>query len=546
VRRGSVILAVMVVVTIAALTGATGVYLARSQAAVTSGSLKRTQSRALAWSGVQAAMAEMADQREKLLDGEAPDVTREWDLYATESGERGVVRLVALTSEESGGEGRGGAVAVSEQARLDLNIATKDMLAALGLEPGLAQAIVAGKGDGYQSVEELLRVPGITAAVLKGEAGLVQQGAAEEMPGAGQWHGALTDVVTVMSFDPNIQAGLGENGADYKGKLRVNLHQPWSDRLATAIDDRFGEGSSKIVKSFIDKGTEFKTMADIVGALRTMHVEVKDWAGVLDAFTVSADMYAHGKVDINRAPARVLYGVPGIDATAAEQIVHVREKLDAAARRSVTWPLVEGLMTEEQFARGVDYITTRSMQWRVRVEAGILPAPPPGVTQRAEHASLRDRVILEAVIDVASERPRVAYLRDVTVREAAEVLYRDVIAAGQAEEDEEIGPRDVMAGLGAAEDAPPPAPEAAESPLMDLGGLNLAGGLKPQRDMSVTTMSEGLVNMDFGGLDLGMDEDEREPVGPPVPDEVVQEQVKSGPDRRLGRWNVPKKEGAAP
>ena len=94
-RHAMVLLSVMLVVTIAALAGTTAMYFAQAQMAATRTTLKRTQSRAMAWSGVQAAMAEIADQREKLLDGGAPELTLEWELFAEEAGARGVVRLLA-------------------------------------------------------------------------------------------------------------------------------------------------------------------------------------------------------------------------------------------------------------------------------------------------------------------------------------------------------------------------------------------------------------------------------------------------------------------
>src|SRR5262245_21083310 len=92
-RRAMILLSVMLVVAIAALAGTTAMYFSQAQMASTRTTLKRTQARAMAWSGVQAAMAEIADQREKLLDGGAPDLTTEWELFSEEGGARGVVRL---------------------------------------------------------------------------------------------------------------------------------------------------------------------------------------------------------------------------------------------------------------------------------------------------------------------------------------------------------------------------------------------------------------------------------------------------------------------
>jgi DNA uptake protein ComE-like DNA-binding protein len=540
-RRASVILAVLVVVTIAALSGATGVYVVRSQAAASAAMLKRTQARALAWSGVQAVMAELAGQREALMDGGAPDLTPEWELFTDSGGGRGVVRL--LSQDEP--------LAVSEQGKLDLNAVTAPMLAALGLEPDLAAAIVAERGKHpYGSVEDLLRVPAVTAQVLRGEAGRAP--AADGAPAAADSRPVpLGSVLTVFSFDPNIQAGLGENASAHRGKLRVNLDQPWSDRLAKAIDDRFGQGASIAVKSFIDKGAQFRSLSDIVGALRTFRLEVKDWPPVLDAFTVSPEMYSGGKVDLNRAPVEVLAAIPGLDPEIAAQIVAAREKLDSAAKASIVWPLAEGLMTQEAFAQAADWLTTRSMQWRVRLEAGTIAPAADGSRPSSDRAVLHDRVVMEAVIDVASERPRVAYLREITMQEAAGRLYESLIASGEEEAGADDG--DPFAALLPPDEAlPVPAPaDLPEAP--DLGdGRRVGPGLRvmPESPRGRRPAGQTRLQMDrlnLAGLDLGFD-NQAPPaeVGPPAPEAAAGPPPGEPADRRLGRWNIPRSEGAAP
>src|SRR5690606_583411 len=112
----------------------------------------------------------------------------------------------------------------------------------------------------------------------------------------------------------------------------------------------------------------------------------------------------------------------------AAGIVARRESLAPDLRLSPAWLAEEELLSPEQYQAIADLVTTRSMQWRVRVEAG-LTAPGAtgfgvsidelsfdefGVLDAEGGTRLQRRVELEAVIDVASQRPRVAFLRDVT------------------------------------------------------------------------------------------------------------------------------------
>lgn len=499
VRRGTpgmVLLTVLIVVAIAALAGTTAMYLARAEVAAARTTLTRTQSRALAWSGVQAVMSELEDQREKLLDGGEPDLTGEWDLYSEEGGRRGIVRLVAW--------GEGGPVAEAEGARLDLNAASADMLKLLGFDEKSAAAVVSARDrQKLLSERELAGMEGVSLAASK----------ASGARGPVAVERDLLSLCTVFSFDPNVQSGLGENGSDHRGRQRVNLNVAWSDRLAEAVDDRFGEGSSTAVKQFFDRGTKFKGMADIVAAAISANVEPKDWAPIVDALTVTADPYLIGRVDLNHAPVEVLSVVPGISAEAAGRIVGARDSVDAAARRTPVWPVIEGILQPQEYVKAADFLTTRSLQWRVRVEAGTAAASDQ--EQREQSAVLADRVVLEAVIDVASERPRIAYLRDVSLEDQAERL------------------------LGA--DAEPHEPLVAAEPpsvVEEPGGLKL-GGLELDTDLD---LSSGM-NKGFGDLDLGGKKEKPEATGQSKPQEAGAEAGPPAPpaagvDRRVGRWTT--------
>src|SRR4051812_37446493 len=93
-RRGSILLTVMVVITLAALVGTTVLYRADAQRGSARNGMEHAQLRALAWSGVQGAMAELASQRGDLMQGGTPALTGEWSLY--KGTVRGGIRLAPI------------------------------------------------------------------------------------------------------------------------------------------------------------------------------------------------------------------------------------------------------------------------------------------------------------------------------------------------------------------------------------------------------------------------------------------------------------------
>lgn len=486
-RPGTILVAVLLVVTISALAASVAMYYGEAAAAGSEVTLRRTRSRAMAWSGVQALMAELDAQRDKLLDGEAPLVTTQWQAFES-SGRRGIVRLVAMERDDSGLE----RWVVSENAKIDLNRATTEMLAKVGpLGEQQASAIVAARDKGFGSVEELVRVPGVAELLGQREIGDEDFG-----PASGDVD-HLESFLTVFSFDPNVQSGIDPGGADAKGKLRVNLNVQWSEELANAISARFGAAAANSAKALFDSGAKFKTIADVAGALKKANLPPSSWAPFLDAFTLSPDPYLPGKVDLNRASASVLAAIPGFSRDSADEVVRRRASLDAAVRRSIAWPLSEGILNESDFVIAADWLTTRSLQWRARVEVGVV-----GVASEdsGRSAKLDERMVVEVVIDVASERPRVAYLRDVSLSDTAAILATEAEAVP-----EEAG----KGALGA---------DVADIP---------SNGAKLEMDASLKMSSA----LDFG----------HPPMATTVPSNVAAEPTAAAvpvapQDRRIGRW----------
>src|SRR5262245_19123262 len=90
--------AVLAIVAVAILIATSLLYLAQSQAMGASVSAETEQSRALAWSGVQAVMSRLNDQRERILSGQIPEIDSQLTIYET-STRAGVVRLLHVPGQ---------------------------------------------------------------------------------------------------------------------------------------------------------------------------------------------------------------------------------------------------------------------------------------------------------------------------------------------------------------------------------------------------------------------------------------------------------------
>lgn len=498
-RHGSVLFAVLLVVAGAAVVVAGMLSAADARLVTSKAESERARARALAWSGVRVVMAQLEEQREQLLAGAEPVLEIPAQVYGDETGRAGVVRLEEVSP---------GRLWAAEAGKLNVNVADAAMIAKLpGVSGELAGRIVSARGqNGFASIEDLARVEGITPELLHGEDD-------EE----GQPAAALADLVTVSSFDPRVQAGL----AGAPGVLRVRPAGEWTERLQASVRDRIGEAGVGAVRQLYARGGSLRKTSEAVNALRTTGTPVAEWGKVLDLFTAIDDEYAPGLIDINAAPAAVLACVPGLEA-AAEQIASQREGLDEATRSDAAWIVVRGLVTPEEFEAASDWITTRSLQYRVRVAAGFQREREGrgdefGVFIEAP-SELEYPVVFEAVVDAASRRVRVASLRDVTGLADA----RAYVAASRPERGEparEPG--------SAANEAPPPT-ESEPEPIREPISLNLDSRLERNRlDFGSPPVEPSTTgrNARRGGASA-------ERVAPPA-------ETRPSVDRRSGRWRAP-------
>lgn len=453
-RRGLVILTVLVIVAAAALIATTAIVTAGGERHSAEADARRAESEALAWSGVQLALDELATQRDDLLRGKSPELTASWTLYTTPAGERAVVRLVPDESAN---------VAFPEGARLDVNTASAESLAKVpGLDESSAQAIVAARP--VQSVRDLARVSG-----------------ADLDPDA------LSAYLTAYSYEPVVQAGVGDDART--GRKRINLGGAWTSELANAIDEQWGRGVADVVKGLRDAGATFDSYAEYVRVLSDNKVQRSEWGRIFDAVCTTDDAYEGGRVDMLRAPEAVLACVPGLDEDTASSIVNARDRLSDTERRTLTWAIDQGILTPEAWAQAAPSLTMRSLQWRVRLEAGF--APPAGETEsaaalrdalNADEAPLAGRVVLEAVLDVGSRAARLAFIRDATYEGAWRLVRADRAVADDdtpIEDDEDQLP-DLAMGRGGPPPGPPPGlppgppPADARGPARDAGASTTA------------------------------------------------------------------------
>ncbi len=426
-RRAMTLIAVLLVMGGAIVIATSLLFVSQSQLAALSAATDAAQARAIAWSGIQAVMLRLDDQRSEILEGRLPRIDEQLTIYES-AGRLGVARLLPL--------GAGGERLVPEAAKLDLESADASALAATGLvDEALAAAVIDHRkalGRPWQSVAELLDVTGMDAEILWGSVDDIAAGAAAT---SAEPRG-LADVVTVFSFEPALQRN---------GKLRIDLNVPWSQDLADRVAERFSQQASDTLRRVVESGTSFESEAKIFQVLNFFQVPTEDWPDIVDAFTTEAGEFHFGRMDINAAPYEALLALPDLGLERSAQIVQEREQLSDDERATIAWPALRGIIKAQEYEKLAGRITTRSWTYRLRLAAGVASADDP-------EGPLRGAVTWEAVIDLSSPRPRVAYLRDVSWLAATAM-----VAAGAAGEEE---PQEEPQAEPAAEAPEPPEPAA--------------------------------------------------------------------------------------
>lgn len=438
-RRSFVLIAVLVIVGSALLIATSLVFVGQTQATAAASAAGVEQSRALAWSGLQAVTTRLNDQRERILAGQLALLTTEQLVIYETSSALGVVRLLPSTGP---GASEDDALA-PESAKLDLNTIDANAMVRTDMIDSAAAAVIIAHRDQtppkpFHSLLELLHVPGAhiepeailgpleeltpmdDAQLKRGDLGERVRSRLADQPAR-----CLADVLTVFSVEPALQQN---------GKRRINLNVKWSEELGRSVADRFGQQSADLLKQIYESGATFENEAKIFQALRFFKTPPQDWPPILDAFTTESGEYHFGRLDINSAPYEALLSLPGITAEQARRIVSVRQELSPQELTTIAWPAIAQIIPPEAYDQLAGKITTRSWAYRVRIAAGEADAEHPD-------GPLSHPVIYEAVIDLSAPKARIAYLRDITLLQDATWLAAN--AAGDPDEQAQLEATDL-------------------------------------------------------------------------------------------------------
>lgn len=310
--RGAVLPASLIFVAVVALTATALIASMGASSAEADAWANREQARFAAEAGVLAALAEIDRQRDDLLAGEAPELTGEWDL----EGESDRVWSIRVLSVES------------EAARLPERFVPRSTSA---------------MGESRGAVETRVETEDEPAPALE---------------------------TTRLANDPPVQAGVGSAaaGISERGEARIVVTDGLTDDDLQRIRERLGDEAGDAAR----RDRSSSSFASRSGFVRWLFgpagpSEPGMRAAWYDLIEFGERPERTPRVDLNRAPAPVLALALGIED--ASDIVRTRERLASDDRASPLWIVEEGLMSVESFAAVSDRVATRSLQWRVRVEA---------------------------------------------------------------------------------------------------------------------------------------------------------------------------------
>ena len=311
---------------------------------------------------------------------------------------------------------------VAETSKLNLNIATPDMLLKLpNMTSDVAASIKAWrdpasvltpegaesdyylslpdpyncKNSLFETVEELFLVKGVTATLLFGqdvnrngvldsaETGLPASAGAQL--GTGRPDSGLYNFLTVYGVEPNTSAD---------GAARVNLNNASLQALSSVLQQALSGARLSQVAQLARSGRPFRNVLDFYFRAGLTAAE---FGPIADRLTTRSEGTLNGLVNVNTAPRAVLLCLPGLDAGDVDALVSKRGATGADLS-SIAW-VVEALPRDKAIAVA-DLITVRSYQY----SADIVAVSGNG------RAYKRYR----AVLDTRNTPPKVVYWKDLT------------------------------------------------------------------------------------------------------------------------------------
>lgn len=448
-RGGTILIAVLVITSLVTMLAMGMLYRMRAEAAASSAAHSGQQAYAVAMSALFRTMAVLQTSRgDMAVWYDNPDLFRNQFVTGDGRGDNWYFTLYAPNPEDPTTPRSG---LIDEAGNVNINVAPASALLALPNMTGeLADCLMdyrdrdsEPRPEGaeqeyydhlptpylirngpFSSLEELLLVKGFTGSTVYGEDynlnGVLDKneddGDDSFPPDSrdGMLDTGLMGMVTVVSYERDV---------DSAGRPRVNLNGP-PEALAGA---GLGRTTLQFIAAYRADGNAFRHPSELLnmrftpkraaaapgGARRggpgggtqelSSGVTAANLAGVLDKLTTrtgGARAVVPGLINVNTASKGVLSLVPGMDENTAGQILDARQALEADKKTSIAWLVAQNVVDAAKFKQMAPYLTARSLQFRMRCVAFAVPSGR--------------YYVLEAVLDLAQDAPRILYLRDLT------------------------------------------------------------------------------------------------------------------------------------
>lgn len=460
-RRGAILVAVLILVTLAGMVAAGMLFRMRSAVAAAAAVNNGEQAYAAAMSGIQRAITVLETSREDIESWyDNPDLFRNQPVY--DDGTDGWYFTVYAPNPTDETIVRYGLI--DEAAKINLNAAIgKNQRDTLLQLPNMTDELVdclMDYGDGDQDVrpqgaeqdyydrldyaylikngviatlDELLLVKGFYGSIVFGEdynlngvLDVNEDDGNESFPpddSDGHLDMGLRSVLTMITVGRDV---------DSDGQQRTNINGNPSGLGRTGLRNQ----TIEFIKLYRAENNTFAHPADLLNMwyrLKQDHQSAYNgplaWSGpgprpqvsegtipagfriasgvrggdlgiVCDKLTARQGGVVGGLINVNTAPVEVLAALPGIDESAARSIVSVRGGLESETKTNIAWLYTQGALDEDAFKAVAPMFEARSYQYRIQVIGFGVPCG-------------RFRVV-EAVIDLFRGSARIAYLRDIT------------------------------------------------------------------------------------------------------------------------------------
>ncbi|MFQ5804871.1 MAG: hypothetical protein ACE5I3_00310 [Phycisphaerae bacterium] len=296
------------------------------------------------------------------------------------------------------------------------------------------------KNGPFDSVEELLLVKGITAAVLYGEDvncnGILDENEDDGEESFPYYDNA--DGILDYGIAPFLTVWAREVDVSLDNKQRISLHNDaatvQAQLEAYAVADEEEQEAEALSAESLAFILEIAGNQQVVGQMRSAAdlyaggeaaaidpddpnagqavpselaaspVTLEEMPFIMDRFSTltaeQAQQPIFGLININAAPLRVLLTIPGMTEEAAAAIVGGRQEFDADTLRTTAWPLTTETLDAATFKEIAPYITTKAYQFHVEVVG------------YADHVKASKR--LEWIIEMVGPLAQIKYHRDLT------------------------------------------------------------------------------------------------------------------------------------